>query len=173
METSIWQGHSSFSFISICGWPVTHAFISCLPVYLPHLSAGHFICYTNFIHFCGLPSPWNNKKFFSVISSPTQTRLCLSVLLPVCLSCCLTLHPFCNTNRPLRAKEKHYTAAPCHAGRHHPHSGFNFCATYCRHQSPHLFVSVCARRRETMCSFFMPAKNLPATHQVITVFNHK
>lgn len=54
-----------------------------------------------------------------------------------------------------RAKEEHYTAAPCHAGRHHPHSGFNFSAFYCRaSECTFARVCMCEKSRKTTASVF-------------------
>lgn len=46
------------------------------------------------------------------------------------------------------AKEEHYTAAPCHAGRHHPHSGFNFPAFFPPGIGVHIRLCACVRREE-------------------------
>lgn len=68
------------------------------------------------------------------MSSLKYKPTCLPVYCPsVCSPLCLHLfndHPTLKCQVTLRAKEEHYTAAPCHAGRHHPHSGFNFSAFY-------------------------------------------
>ena len=147
METSIWQGHGPSSFISICGLSL----ISCPPVYLPHLSAGRCLRYTNFMTD---PSPIKKEwvcNFLSHTNTHIPVRLtCPSVRDSVVLFGCLSLsddRPVLKCQPTLRAKEKHYTAAPCHAGRHHPRSGFNFSASHRRgHRSARLFV--CARNRE-------------------------
>lgn len=73
METSIWQGHGPSSFISICGLSL----ISCPPVYLPHLSAGRCLRYTNFMTD---PSPIKKEWVCNFLSH-------INTHIPVCLSC--------------------------------------------------------------------------------------
>lgn len=55
----------------------------------------------------------------------------------------------------LRAKEEHYTAAPCHAGTHYPHSGFFFfCFLFFIFATAHL--PVCKNSIEKKAVFFFP-----------------
>lgn len=86
METSIWQGHGPSSFISICGLSL----ISCPPVYLPHLSAGRCLRYTNFMTDS---SPIKKKEWVCNFLSHINTRfpVCLTARLSVTLSCCSAL----------------------------------------------------------------------------------
>lgn len=90
------------------------------------------------------------------LASPFYCPSVCSLDSPLCLHL-FNDHPTLKCQVTLRAKEEHYTAAPCHAGRHHPHSGFNFSAFY-RRASECTFARVHVWeewRRETMWGFFL------------------
>lgn len=89
------------------------------------------------------------------LASPFYCPSVCSLGSPLCLHLFID-HPTLKCQVTLRAKEEHYTAAPCHAGRHHPHSGFNFSAFY-RRVSECTFIRVHVWeewRRETTWGFF-------------------
>lgn len=122
METSIWQGHSSSSFISICGlslmppspvWVFTR--FTCLRV--------TFSAYTNFIHFQGRTA---GRSRNSCVWTLAPARACPCYSPP--LSLCSTVdRRIFGANHPCM-REKHYTAAPWRTGKHHASSGWScFC----------------------------------------------
>lgn len=101
MGTSIWQGHS-FLLLHFHQWPVTHAFISRPSVYLPHLSAGHFLCL--FELYSSIVTGNNNINRIGCVWSLISCHACLSHYLSACSEPIILFNSlwwsahFCNAN---------------------------------------------------------------------------
>lgn len=142
METSIWQGHSSSSFLSISSLSLTPSLpvwmFTCLTCLLLTFSA-----YTNFIHFHWL-TDWAQWKWMCVFGflHHINTQRRLSVLLPVFLWFCLTIcddRPILNAKQPCVPKRNITQLLPAILANITRSLCLNF-SCISRHDNTNLFV---------------------------------